>query len=58
MKSTNEILTQLFSMISNIEAVKNVATPSTAPALPVTTVLSISHTLRIKLGVPNNFDRD
>jgi hypothetical protein len=42
----------------NLEAVKNVATLSLAPAPFVTTILSVLHTSMITPGIPNNFNGD
>jgi hypothetical protein len=58
--STNKTLAQLFTLMRNIE-LKRVATPPLATTTitpPVSTTLSISHTSRIELGVPNNFNGD
>jgi hypothetical protein len=45
-------------MISNIEAVRNIATPSLAPASLVSTIMSVLHTSQIELGILDNFNRD
>jgi hypothetical protein len=50
--TTNETLAQLFSHMRITKSKRITTLP------PIPTVLSISHTSRIKPGVPNDFNRD
>jgi hypothetical protein len=60
-KSTSKTIAQLFSLISTKEVAKNVTilSPAPIPTTPhVTIVPSVSHTLWITPGLPNDFNLD
>jgi hypothetical protein len=57
-RSTNELIIQLFTMISTLKA-NNIAIYPPAlvsPPPPVITTPRVSHTSQIKPGISNNFD--
>jgi hypothetical protein len=57
-RAMNETLNKFLVVMANQEVARNVAPPPLASLLPVTTSLKVSHSSRVNLGTPSDFDRD
>jgi hypothetical protein len=57
-RAMNKTLNKFLAVMANQEVARNVAPLPPASLPPVTTPLKASHTSRVNLGAPSNFDGD